>query len=144
MKKIILLLLCVPLCSCISFPANEGALVALNNKNKEVCSNEEPAVLQKRVSGYLSKCFNKKELYLNGANISPRVYVTEHPIPKGETYLASMYQKNGLAYLLAVSVEQGSGECKSTINSYAYNFMWARHFERLDAIAKGEDPSCPL
>jgi hypothetical protein len=145
MKKIALVATLLTLTGCINFPKSEQALAEKGSKSPAICSNQPIEKLTKDVEEYLSKCFRwRRDVYVNGANVTTNFYVSKHSTESGAKYLVTMPQNKGIAHLLAVNVEEGNGECKSLINGYAYNFMWARYFGKLETISKGEKAYCPI
>jgi hypothetical protein len=145
MKKFVIITTLVTLTGCINFPKSEQSLMETGSKSPAMCSSQPIEKLTQDVEVYLSKCFRwKRDVYVNGANVTTNFYVLKEASPNGKKYLVTLPQSDSSGYLLAINVEQGSGDCKSSINGYAYNFMWARHFGKLESISKGEKASCPI
>ncbi|WP_049631008.1 hypothetical protein [Cellvibrio sp. pealriver] len=145
MKKIAIVTALLTLTGCISFPQSEQALAETGSKSPTMCSNQPVEKLTKDIEKYLSKCYRwRRDVYVNGANVTTNFYVSKKEIPEGAKYFVTLPHGEGSNFLLTVLAENGNSECQSTINGYAYNFMWARHFGKLEKIAKGEEASCPL
>lgn len=145
MKKAAIITTLFALTGCISFPKSEQSLAETGSKSPLICSSQPIETLTKDVEEYLSKCFRwKRDVYVNGANVTTNFYVSKQAAPEGSKYLATLPNGNERNYLLTINVEKGKGECQSSLNGYAYNFMWARHFGKLEAISKGEETSCPI
>lgn len=145
MKKLAIACTTFALSGCVTFPANEHALAAEGKKATPICSNLPVEKITQDVADYLGECFRwRPDIYVNGANVTTNFYSSKHATPNGTRFLIAMPYRKGLGYLLSVDVEKGKDACATAINGYAYNFMWERHFSRMETIAKGEKASCPF
>ncbi len=145
MKKLAIACTALALSGCVTFPANEKELAAEGKKATPICSSLPVEKITQDVADYLGECFRwRRDIYVNGANVTTNFYSSKHAIPNGTRFLISLPYRKGLGYLLSVDVEKGTDACATAIGGYAYNFMWERHFSRMATIAKGEKASCPF
>lgn len=132
------------LSACAGFPASREELMTVDNKSNEICSDQEIDVLESRVDSYLKKCFAWKDtVIVNGIAYSNNYLVEKNSTVSGKNYIVYAPMRNQKSYLLSVVIEEGNEKCNSTVNSYAFNYWWSSHFDKIEQSVKGEEATCP-